>query len=159
MNGVIKEDKDMHKYIGQFVGLVFGCAIAIAGMPLVCLADTIPEEVAVTEQPTARTDEGHWAPLGDYKLTFYCPCRKCCGKWAKYNKTASGTTPEQGRTVACGSLPLGTHIIIEGMGEFVVEDRGVSGRHIDVFRDSHAECNQLGVMRKQVYRWVSDGSN
>jgi 3D (Asp-Asp-Asp) domain-containing protein len=111
-----------------------------------------PAEVIIQQ---AETDEGHWVPLGSYKVTFYCNCKRCCGKWAG-GPTASETMPVQGRTVACGSLPLGTHILIEGMGERVVEDRGVKGRHIDVYMDSHSECLKNGVKHLQVFRWVQD---
>lgn len=143
----------MHKLLGRFAGVVIGAMIAIAAAPFVALADGTDPAAVIVEQ--AAEDDGHWVPLGDYKLTFYCPCRKCCGKWSG-GPTASGVMPEQGRTVACGSLPLGTHILIEGMGEFVVEDRGVRGRHIDVFMNSHSECLKNGVKHRNVFRWVED---
>ena len=144
----------MNRILGQLVGFVIGCMIAIVGAPIICLAEeATPTEIAVSEDVT--TPAGHWVPLGDYKLTFFCNCRKCCGKWSG-GPTASGTMPAEGRTVACGSLPLGTHILIEGMGERVVEDRGVKGRHIDVYMDSHSECLKLGVKHLQVFRWEKD---
>ena len=137
--------------MSKVIGFIIGCIIAMVGAPIICLA----EEPAVIEEQQAETDEGHWAPLGEYKVTFYCSCKKCCGKWSG-SPTASGAWPEQGRTVACGSLPFGTHILIEGMGERVVEDRGVRGRHIDVYMDSHSECLRNGVKHLQVFRWVED---
>lgn len=36
--------------------------------------------------------------LGKYKLTAYCGCRKCSGKWGA--RTASGKKAKQGRTIA-----------------------------------------------------------
>ena len=89
---------------------------------------------------------------GKYKITFYCPCEKCCGKWAG-GKTASGTKPTANRTVAAPkSFAFGTQIRIEGLGHFVVEDRGgaIKGNRLDVFVDSHAEALRLGVMHKEV---------
>lgn len=145
----------MHKFIGRFAGFVIGCILAIAAAPFMVLADGSTADPAEVIIEQAQEDDGHWVPLGEYKLTFYCNCRKCCGKWSG-GPTASGTMPVQGRTVACGSLPLGTHIIIEGMGEFVVEDRGVRGRHIDVFMNSHSECLRNGVKHAEVFRWVED---
>lgn len=140
----------MHKLFGMVGGLFFGLVI-MGSIPMVSFAAD-PAEVIIQQ---AETDEGHWVPLGSYKVTFYCNCKRCCGKWAG-GPTASETMPAQGRTVACGSLPLGTHILIEGMGERVVEDRGVKGRHIDVYMDSHSECLKLGVKHLQVFRWVQD---
>ena len=135
----------------RVAGFIVGCVIAMAGAPIVCLADPATEQIV--EQ--VQQDDGHWAPLGNFKVTFYCNCKRCCGRWSG-GPTASGSMPEQGRTVACGSLPLGTHILIEGMGEYVVEDRGVTGRHIDVFLNSHSECLREGVKHKEVFRWVTD---
>lgn len=132
-------------------GFVIGCAIAAAGAPFVCLADTNTE--IASEDVTAPA--GHWVDMGSYKLTFYCNCRRCCGKWAG-GPTASGKMPAEGRTVACGSLPLGTRILIAGQGEYIVEDRGVKGKHIDIYMASHSACLQKGVQHAGVFRWVQD---
>ena len=139
------------KFMLRLAGLVVGCAIAAVGAPIICLADTNTE--IVSEDVTAPA--GHWVDMGSYKLTFYCNCRRCCGKWAG-GPTASGTMPAEGRTVACGALPLGTRILIAGQGEFIVEDRGVSGRHIDIYMDSHSACLKKGVQRGEVFKWVSE---
>lgn len=72
-------------------------------------------------------------------ITGYDDCKSCNGKW--YGQpTASGTDYEAGRTVAHGSLPFGTEIYIEGLGYYIVEDRGVTGDHVDVYCDTHADC-------------------
>ena len=144
-------------YIARVAGFVVGCCIAMAGAPIVCLADD-PAQVVETEAPqveTVRQPEGHWVPLGEYKLTFYCNCRRCCGRWAG-GPCANGNMPAEGRTVACGSLPLGTRILIAGQGEYIVEDRGGSGKHIDIYMNSHAACLQKGVQYAGVFRWVED---
>ena len=146
----------MHKLVGQAIGFVFGCALAVASMPLACLAEeTAPVEVVETVTKDVTAPAGHWVPLGNYKLTFYCNCRKCCGKWSG-GPTASGTMPAEGRTVACGSLPLGTRILIAGQGEYIVEDRGVKGKHIDIYMNSHSACLRNGVQHAGVFRWVAD---
>lgn len=88
----------------------------------------------------------------EFIATAYCSCEKCCGKWAKYNKTASGTTPKQGRTIAVDKnvIPLGTSVYIEGYGEYVAEDTGsgIKGNRIDIYFESHQEALQFG--RKKV---------
>ena len=139
-------------FLLRAAGFAIGCAIAAAGAPFVCLADTSETQVA-TEDITAPA--GHWVDMGSYKLTFYCNCRKCCGKWAG-GPTASGKMPAEGRTVACGALPLGTRILIAGQGEFIVEDRGVTGKHIDIYMDSHSACLKKGVQRGEVFKWVKE---
>ena len=144
-------------YIARVAGFVVGCCIAMAGAPIVCLADD-PAQVVETEAPqveTVRQPEGHWVPLGEYRLTFYCNCRRCCGKWTG-GPCANGNMPAEGRTVACGSLPLGTRILIAGQGEYVVEDRGVTGKHIDIYMNSHSACLRNGVKYAGVFRGVQD---
>lgn len=105
------------------------------------------EKVETVEQiqPT-----GNKVSLGTYKLTAYCACRKCCGKWAGGN-TSSGTVPTQGRTVACNTLPAGTKVNINGH-DYIVEDTGnMKGNVIDIFFNSHQEALNFGVQYKEVF--------
>lgn len=89
--------------------------------------------------------------LGNYKLTAYCSCSKCCGKWAGGN-TASGAQPTVGRTVACNSLPFGTKININGH-IYTVEDTGnMTDNVIDIYFDSHSSALEFGVQYANVYR-------
>ena len=48
--------------------------------------------------------------LGKYKLTAYCGCKSCSGKWG--NRTASGKKAKQGRTIAVDKrkIKLGTKV-------------------------------------------------
>lgn len=96
------------------------------------------------------TQSATGACLGAWTLTAYCNCSSCCGKWAG-GATASGTTPTAGRTVACGSLPFGTQVYIEGLGTYVVEDRGVNGNWIDIYFSSHSEALAFGMQSRNVY--------
>lgn len=91
--------------------------------------------------------------LGNYKLTFYCPCEKCNGVAGA--KTASGTTPTEGRTIAVDSsvIPLGSRVYIEGYGVFIAEDTGgaIKNSKIDVFVSSHDRAYELGVQYANIY--------
>ncbi len=71
-------------------------------------------------------------------------------------KTASGTIPRRGRTIAAPpEIPFGTRVFIddpyfsdwEGGGWFTVEDRGkaVRGRVLDVFFGSGEEALQEAI--------------
>ena len=98
-------------------------------------------------QPAIKTVKKNSASKGKYigtfQLTAYCNCSLCCGKWAG-GPTASGTVPTEGRTVACNSIPMGTHIIINGH-EYIVEDTGAMGNNvIDIYMASHSAGNQFG---------------
>lgn len=95
--------------------------------------------------------------LGQFKITAYCNCSLCCGKWSKYGLTKSGTVPVQGRTIAVDPsvLQLGTKVLIDGV-EYVCEDVGgaIKGNHIDIYMDSHKVAQQFGVGYKEVcVRW------
>ncbi len=77
--------------------------------------------------------------IGTYYITGYDICMKCCGKTDGI--TASGAKAEVGRTVAASKdFPFGTVLYIEGIGERVVEDRGVTGKTLDVLCNDHTEC-------------------
>lgn len=91
--------------------------------------------------------------LGEFKLTAYCPCSKCCGKWAD-GITSTGTTAVQGKTIAVdpGVIPYGTEVIING-NTYIAEDCGgaIKGNRIDVYFDSHSEALKFGVQYADVY--------
>ena len=88
--------------------------------------------------------------LGKFKLTAYCNCAVCCGRWAG-GPTASGKMPEQGRTIATGVLPFGTKLNIGGK-IYTVEDRGTPYGHIDVYMKNHADAQAFGVRYADVYQ-------
>ena len=85
---------------------------------------------------------------GIFTAYAYCACEKCCGKWAEYGLTASGTVPQEGRTVAVDPdvIPLGSELWIDGEGPFVAEDTGsgINGSTIDVFCQSHTDALEWG---------------
>ena len=127
--------------------------------------EPIPEEMPIEEGPPEAIDgtinkvyvdalkepEPILEYIGEYKLTFYCPCYQCSEGWG--HQTSSGATCQEGTTVACAILPAGTPIYIEGYGYRIVQDTGggVRGNHIDIFKESHYECLQHGIKYAKVY--------
>lgn len=110
------------------------------------------EELKVVEEPVEDVEEIiELADLGEYKLTAYCPCAKCCGK--SDGITATGVKATSNRTVAVDPnvIPLGSEIIIDGIC-YTAEDVGsaVKGNVIDIFFDTHEEALQFGVQYKNV---------
>ena len=111
-----------------------------------------PEAIEiVTKDATAAeaVPAERWESLGVWKLTAYCPCEKCNGRGRAW-KTASGAPMVVGRTVAVGGLPFGTELMINGQ-TYVVEDRGVHGKHVDILHESHAAANRFGIQRAEVF--------
>ena len=92
-----------------------------------------------------------WESLGTWKCTAYCP-GACCNSPENAGKTASGKPMVVGRTVAVGHLPFGTRLLIDGH-EYVVEDRGVKGHHVDILHESHSAARKFGEQYKQVFIW------
>lgn len=90
--------------------------------------------------------------IGEFRVTAYCPCVKCCGK--SDGITATGTQATQGRTIAVDPdvIPYGTAVYIDGV-EYIAEDCGgaIKGNCIDIFFYNHADALQFGVQTKELY--------
>lgn len=115
----------------------------------------VTPEAAAQPEPTQAADTtgtGNSAGtyLGDFTLTAYCNCSKCCGSWSG-GGTASGTVPTAGRTVAMGGIPFGTKLLING-NVYTVEDRGTGYGHVDIYMDSHSAALQFGSQKAAVYQ-------
>ena len=106
------------------------------------------------EAQIARLSKYEYA--GSFKLTGYCNCSKCCGHSS--GKTASGTYPAEGRTVAASKqFPIGTRLYIEGLGEYVVEDRGgFASNVIDVYSNTHSGCYRAEYNRTAKVYVIND---
>ena len=131
-----------------------------------------PAVQLVAEEPVSAGIAFSWdmavqnyVSLGEYKLTSYCACEKCCGYWATIRPldedgdpivyTASGAVARQGVTVAAdiNVLPFGTVLLIGGE-EFTVQDvgGGVNGKHIDIYFEDHQAAREFGVRYETIYR-------
>lgn len=101
--------------------------------------------------PVTATESGEC--IGTFTITAYCGCSKCSGG---NNKTASGTTPTEGRTIAADTsiLPYGTQVVIDGI-VYTVEDcgSGVVGNHIDIFFSTHEKAMAYGKRTIKVYKY------
>ena len=68
--------------------------------------------------------------------------------------TFTGTTPQEGRTVATDPtvIPLGTELIINGRPGYVAEDTGglIRGNRLDIFMQSRKDCLQFGRQTMRV---------
>lgn len=99
------------------------------------------------EEPMVQTRS-----LGEFKITHYCACSICCGKWAD-GITATGTTAAEGRTIAVDPdvIPLGSQVRVtyqDGtVATYTAEDTGsaIQGNRLDVFIADHGRARDLGV--------------
>ena len=93
----------------------------------------------------ARWNEAEYRTM---RVTAYCPCEKCCGKYAD-GITASGHVIQAGDRFCAASkdYPFGTMITIPGYGKAEVRDRGgaIKENRLDVYFDTHQEALNWGV--------------
>lgn len=123
--------------------------------------------VSTTETTVAASKADNVDPqgtyLGKYKVTAYCSCQICCGKYAKNRPTdkdgneivytASGEIAKQGITIAADkSIPFGTQLTV-GNKVYVVQDRGgaVGKNCLDIYFNSHDKAKEWGVKCLDVY--------
>lgn len=117
--------------------------------------EPVQDVVVVWEEDTTNS-------LGEFKITHYCACTKCCGKaeddpW--YGITATGTRVKEGRTIAVDPkvIPYGTEVTIcyaDGTEHtYIAEDCGgaIKGNRIDVYMDSHEAANVAGIKYGEVF--------
>lgn len=117
-----------------------------------------------TEQITEEVKEPEVISLGEYRLTAYCGCSKCCGKWGENRPldesgkpivyTANMSIAKEGVTIAAdiNILPYDTKVIIDGH-EYIVQDKGgvINGNRIDIYFESHQDALNFGVQYKEIY--------
>ena len=114
--------------------------------------NTVSSRSSVTSRKTSTEDNNEYIK---FTATAYCPCSNCCGK--SDGITARGTKATANYTVAMSSkYSFGTKIEIQGMGTYVVEDRGgaINDNRIDIYFDTHQEALNFG--RRTVYLKVID---
>ncbi len=114
----------------------------------IVVKEAIDKVVQVQTDVTSRASSTTRTPPKTviFRVTGYCSCSKCCGKFAS-GYTSSGTKATAGRTVAASTqYDFGTKLLINGT-TYTVEDRGgaITGNKIDIYFDTHAEAIAWGV--------------
>lgn len=96
--------------------------------------------------------------LGEFEVTYYTSGPESTGKdesHPQYGITRSGTTVQEGRTIATdwNVLPQGTKVWIEGIGIRTVEDTGsaIVGEKLDIYVDDVDVALQNGRHMAKVY--------
>ena len=129
------------------------------------LAEIIPEEIQEEEIT-------EYISLGEFKLTAYCSCEKCCGEWAN-----NRAVDEEGKEIVIGAsgeileaivsiavdknvIPYGSTVLINGQ-EHKAHDCGgaIKNNRIDVYMASHEEALEFGVQYAEVFLMKEGESN
>lgn len=124
------------------------------------------EEKSVVEKPEESQVvlESKKESLGEFKLTAYCSCEKCCGEWA-----LNRPKDENGKDIVYGStgailvagtsiavdpsvIPYGSQVEINGH-TYTAHDTGgaIKGNRIDVYFDNHQDALNFGVQCAEVF--------
>jgi 3D (Asp-Asp-Asp) domain-containing protein len=166
-------------FVACVLSFVAGAAYTKAGGPITLFNSTVTEPQADAQQlsnmseikSSSMLDSGfsildeHRGPNNSepeselsnewrkvrMRVTGYCPCAKCCGKYAD-GITASGHKIQPGDTFIAADkrYAFGTEMIIEGYNDgkpVKVLDRGgaIQGNKLDAFFHTHQEALEWGV--------------
>lgn len=118
--------------------------------------ETKKEDIAISEIKKES--------LGEFKLTAYCSCEKCCGKWALNRPKdengkdivygSTGTVLIAGTSIAVDPsvIPYGSQVEINGH-TYTAHDTGgaINGNRIDVYFDNHQDALSFGVQYAEVF--------
>lgn len=138
--------------------------VTVAGLILCAAAgigagkETVPESEIVAPDAILEVVEAMPEPESEPEwtevvATAYCPCERCCGSYAKNRPngivyTASGEVATAGVTIAADwtIYPPGTVVEIEGVGTYIVHDKGgaIKGDRIDIYFEDHAAALDFG---------------
>ena len=118
------------------------------------LLEEEPEEVVSSSDihEVNATEDMYGDSLGEYDITYYCACEKCCD--VETGLTATGTQVAEGRTIAVDPsvIPYGTQVIIGGH-VYTAEDCGgaIKKNRIDIYVNSHEKALELGRDKAEVF--------
>lgn len=121
-----------------------------------------PEQIEVEQEP--EKEEPKLVSLGNFRLTAYCSCHKCCGYWATVRPVdengkeivygSSGEVLTAGVSVAVDTsvIPYGSELLINGT-KYIAHDTGsgINGNCIDVYHDDHQKAVEFGLQYAEVF--------
>ena len=126
----------------------------------------VPDCPLETLEPLSEIDKiltldyGEKIYIGEFRLTAYCSCSKCCGKWALNRPKdengneivygAAGIALTEGISVAVDPkvIPYGTIIEFDDK-LWIAHDTGgaIKGNRIDVYYSSHERALSSGMAK------------
>lgn len=125
-----------------------------------------PSDIRETESTIEPTIEPiiEYVSLGEFRITAYCACKKCCDNWAECRPLddngnpivygASGKVLTSGYSIAVDPsvIPYGTKVYIDGR-EYIAHDTGgaIDGNRIDLYMGSHKDALEWGVQYREIF--------
>ncbi len=161
--------RNLHIVLFLTIAVYIGFLVFIVSVSTKEEPKDIARETTQTEKHTKVLSVEEELPIrlnyiGNFKLTAYCPCSKCCGEWGKNRPTddagndivytASGATAQANKTVAVDTdiIPYGTILLIDGE-EYIAQDTGskVKGQVIDIYFENHEDAENYGCKYQEIY--------
>ena len=116
------------------------------------------------EQKQVEKEDDCKKNLGEFELTAYCSCEKCCGIWATKRPIdengnqivygSSGAILEAGISVSVDPsvISYGSEIEMNGK-RYIAHDCGgsIKGNRIDVYFENHQDALEFGVQYADVF--------
>lgn len=150
-------------------------SIILIGNLFVVLKDepkTCKEKCFTFEENNNKTENTQLFSIGEFKLTAYCPCEKCCGEWAlkrpkdeNGNDIVYGSTGEilvSGKSIAVDPkvISYGSEVYING-NKYIAQDCGglINGERIDLYFENHQDALNFGVQYAEVFLNVDQKEN
>ena len=129
--------------------------------PIIQTTNSVLDEADEPVVEIETVDEPELPETKTYRVTAYCPCEICCGKWGKNRPVG-----EDGQPIVIGAwgvalsdgyscaspMAFGTQVELEGLGTVEVQDRTAQwivnkyGEDIiDLYMTNHEEARKFGV--------------
>lgn len=107
------------------------------------------------KQAKAYEATGAYQYIGEFIITAYCPCAKCCGEYAD-GLTATGIPAGPGVVAVDPEIvPIGSTIVIDGQ-KYLAADTGgaIKGNRIDICMADHSTATAFG--KKALKVWIEN---
>lgn len=151
--------------------VVFICLCVF--LPFIYFAQPVNQQITSNQKPAIKEmplfqiesdQEPKYEFVGEFTITGYCSCEKCCGEYAENrpvdkdgNEIVYGAAMVplvEGLSIAADTsiFPFGTEIFIDG-NKYIVQDRGgaIKGNKLDIYFSDHNKAENFGVQIKKVF--------
>lgn len=120
--------------------------------------EPIAEETPITERSPVTIE---FVDLGEYTITAYCGCEKCCGEWSSDSVIGAGGVELIEGVHCAGVLPIGTIVEVGDIGVYEIQDRPASwvakkynDKIIDIYFENHEDAVRFGKTTANVKKIV-----
>lgn len=129
----------------------------LLGIVVICICMLTTSQPTASEPVVVCEPEPEPVVMQEARISFYCNCPTCCGKWYTPEAIGKGGIPlQQGKhCAATKDIPMWSTVEIEGLGTYIVADKVADwvyekhGTTIDIFMGTdHAGAWKNGVQRR-----------